>query len=94
MMSLDTGQTSSKLDTRSEELQLAVLTQENILFMHEILPFKIAKYQHQDGLNLLPNTAKKTQIPLFCNRATVSPHFTGQVVSRIHKSQGLLFSLV
>ena len=57
-MSRHSGQRSSKTDTHSEELQLDVLTQQNKRLMHEILPFKIAQYQHQDDLNLLLNTAK------------------------------------
>ena len=58
-MSRHTGQTSSKLDTNSEDIHLAVLAQLNNCLMHEILPFKVTNYQNQDELNLLLNTAKQ-----------------------------------
>ena len=58
-MSRHTGQTQSKPDTKSEQLQLAVLTQQNNQLIHEILPFRIAQYQHQDELNLILITAKQ-----------------------------------
>ena len=43
-----TGQTLSNSDTYSEELQLAVLAQQNRRPMQEILPFRITHYQNQD----------------------------------------------
>ena len=58
-MSRHNGQTSSKLDTNSEKLQLAVRTQQHKLLVHKIFSFKIAQYQHQDEMNLLLNTSKR-----------------------------------
>ena len=55
-MSRHTGLTSSKPETHSDELQLAIPTKKNKLLMHEILPLKVAQYQQQDELNLLLNT--------------------------------------
>ena len=63
-MSRHTGQKSSKSDTYSKDLQLAVPTQQKRP-IHEILPFQIAQYQHQDELNLLLNTAKQLKYPYF-----------------------------
>ena len=56
-MSRHTGQTSSKSDPHSDELQLNVLTRQNKRLTHEILPFQIAQYQHQDQLNLINESA-------------------------------------
>ena len=64
-MSHHVGQTSSKLDSHSEKLQLAVLTQQNRRLMHEILPLKITQYQHQDELHLQLNTAKQLNYHFF-----------------------------
>ena len=64
-MSRHTGQKSSKPDTHSEELQLAVLTQRNQHLVHEFLPFKVAQYQHQDELNLLLKKAKQLKYHCF-----------------------------
>ena len=58
-MSSDTGQTSSNLDTHSEEFQLLVPTQQNKRLIHKILPFKITQFQKQDELNLMLDTAKQ-----------------------------------
>ena len=58
-MSRRTGQTSSKLDTNSEKLQLVVRTQQHKFLVHGIFSFKIAQYQHQDEMNLLLNTSKR-----------------------------------
>ena len=52
-MNHHTGQTSSNLNTHSDELQLAVLTQQNKRLTREILPFELKHYHHQDELNLL-----------------------------------------
>ena len=52
-------QPSSHVPTHSEELQLAVLTQQNRRLRREILPFEVEHYQHQDELNILLNTAKQ-----------------------------------
>ena len=51
-MSRHTGQTSSKPHTYSEQLQSAVLAQQNKRLVREILPFQIAHYQRQDELAL------------------------------------------
>ena len=56
-MNHHTDQPSSNIPTHSNELQLAVLTQQNRRLLHEILPFKVKHYQHQDELNILLNTA-------------------------------------
>ena len=48
---------SSHVPTHSDELQLAVLTQ-NRRLTHEILTFEVKQYEHQDELNILLNTAK------------------------------------
>ena len=59
-MSSDTGQTSSNLDTHSdEEFQLLVLTQQNKRLIHKIQTFKITHFKYQDELNLMLNTAKQ-----------------------------------
>ena len=41
-------QPSSNVQTRSDELQLAVLTQQNKRLAREILPFEVKHYQNQD----------------------------------------------
>ena len=53
------GQTFSKIDIPSDELQLAVLTQQNKRLQRAILPFEVKHYRHQDELNLLLNLAKQ-----------------------------------
>ena len=60
-----TDQSSSNLPTHSDELQLAVLKQQNTRLTQEILPFKIKHYQHQDELNVLLNTAKQHKYHYF-----------------------------
>ena len=62
---MSTGQTSSKSDTHSEELHLALLTQQNKRPMSQILPFKITQHQHQDEINLLLNAAKQLKYHYF-----------------------------
>ena len=52
-------QPSSNIPTHSDELQLAVLKQQNRRFIHEILPFEVKHYQHHDELKILLNTAKQ-----------------------------------
>ena len=59
------GQTSSKTDTHSDELQLVVLTQQNKRLLRDILPFGVKHYRHQDELNLLLNTAKQLKYHYF-----------------------------
>ena len=54
-----TGQNFSNTDTHDDELQLAVLTQQNKRLQRDILPFEAKHYQHQDDLNILLNTAKQ-----------------------------------
>ena len=46
-MSRHTGQTPSKSDSHSNELQLVILKQRNKNLLQEILPFKVAQYQNQ-----------------------------------------------
>ena len=52
-------------DTHSDELQLAVLTQQNKRLLRDILPFEVKHYRHQDELILLPNTAKQFKYHFF-----------------------------
>ena len=49
----------STITTHSDELQLAVLTQQNKRLTREILPFEVKHYQNQDELNILLNTEKR-----------------------------------
>ena len=42
------GQTSSKRDTHSDELHLAVLTQQNKCLQGDISPFEVKHYPHQE----------------------------------------------
>ena len=58
-------QPSSHVPTHSDQLQLAVLTQQNKRLIHEILPFEVKHYQHQDELNILLNTAKQLKYHYF-----------------------------
>ena len=60
-----TDQPSSDIPTHSDELQLAVLTQQNRRLTREILPFEVKHYQHQDELYILINTAKQLKYPYF-----------------------------
>ena len=52
-------QPSSHLPTISDEIQQAVLTQQNKRLTREILPFEVKHYQHPDELNILLNTTKQ-----------------------------------
>ena len=58
-------QPSSHVPTHSDELQLAVLTQQNKRLTREILPFEVKHYKHQDELNILLNTAKQLKYHYF-----------------------------
>ena len=60
-----TFHTSSNTNTHSDELQLAVLTQQNMRLQRDILPFEAKHYQHQDELNLLLNVAKQHKYHYF-----------------------------
>ena len=64
-MDHQTDQPSSNIPTHSDELQLAVLTQQNRRLTREILPFEVKHYQHQDELNILLNTAKQLKYHYF-----------------------------
>ena len=57
-MSHHTGQTSLKSGSHSDELQLALFTQQNKRLSHKILPFQITQYQHQDEFLNKANTLK------------------------------------
>ena len=52
-------QLSFHVPTHSDELPLAVLTQQNQRLTREILTFEVKHHQHQDELNILLNTAKQ-----------------------------------
>ena len=58
-------QPSSHVRTHSDELQLAVLTQQNRRLTREIVPFEVKQYQHQNELNILLNTAKQLKYHYF-----------------------------
>ena len=58
-------QPSSHVPTHSDEIQLAVLTQQNKRFTREILPVEVKHYQHHDELNILLNTAKRLKYHYF-----------------------------
>ena len=64
-MNQHTGQISSYLNTRTDELQLAVLTQQNKRLTRETLPLEVKHYQHQAELNLLLNIAKQLKYHYF-----------------------------
>ena len=64
-MNHHTGQTSSNLDKQSDELQIAVLTQQNKRLAREILPFEVKHYQHQDELKILLNISKQLKYHYF-----------------------------
>ena len=59
------GQTSSNTDTHSDELQLAVLTQQKKRPQRDILPFEVKHYRHHDEINLLLNVAKQLKYHYF-----------------------------
>ena len=65
MMDHHLDQSSSSQSTQSDEIQLAVLTQQNKRLTHEILPFEVKHYQNQDDLNILINIAKQLKIHYF-----------------------------
>ena len=58
-------QPSSHVPTHSDELQLAVLTQQNKRLTRGILPLEVKHYQHQGELNRLLNTAKQLKYNYF-----------------------------
>ena len=58
-------QPSYHVPTRSDALQLAVLTQQNRRLTREILPFEVKHYQHQDELNILLNTVRQLKYHYF-----------------------------
>ena len=64
-MNYYSAQISSNTDTHSDELQLAVLTQQSKRLQRDILPFEAKHYQHQDELNLLLNVAKQLKYHYF-----------------------------
>ena len=59
------GQTSSKTDPHSDEIQLAVLTQKKKRLQRDISPFEGNHYRHQEELNLLQNTPKQLKYHFF-----------------------------
>ena len=58
-------QSSSNIPTHSEELQIAILTQQNRRLISEISPFEVKHYQHRDKLNILLNIAKQLKTHYF-----------------------------
>ena len=66
-------QPSSHVPTHSDELQLAVLTQQNKRLTREILPFEAKHYQHQDELNIILNTAKQLKYHYFAVKQQPNP---------------------
>ena len=58
-------QPSSHVSTHSDELQLAVPTQQNKRITRETLPFEVEHYRHQDELKILLNTAKQLKCHCF-----------------------------
>ena len=85
-----TGQAFTNTDTHSEELQLAVLTQQNKRLQHDILPFEAKHYQHQDELNLLLNVTKQLKYHYFA--AEKQPlHSLQDKASKISRTVFLLY---
>ena len=58
-------QPSSNVPTHPDELQLAVLKQQNKHLKRDILPFEVKHYQYQDEINVLLNTAKQLKYHYF-----------------------------
>ena len=58
-------QPSSNIPTHSDELQLAVFTQQKKRLTRKILPFEVRCYKHQDELNILLHTAKQLKYHYF-----------------------------
>ena len=58
-------QPSSLVPTQLDELQLAVLAQQNKRLTREFLPFEVKHYQQQNELNILLNTAKQLKYHYF-----------------------------
>ena len=69
-MNRHTGQTSPQSDTHSDELQLAIIKQQNRCLKPDMKPFKITKFQNADELNLLLSTTAKNS--LFSHTRTAS----------------------
>ena len=67
-------QPSSHVPTHLDELQLAVLTQQNRRLTREILPFEVRHYQHQDELNILEHTTK--QLKYHYSAVEQQPHLS------------------
>ena len=59
------NQPSSHVPKHLDELELAVLTQQNRRLKREFLPFEVKHYQHPDQLNILLNTAKQLNYDYF-----------------------------
>ena len=57
-MSRQASLLSSKSDTHSGELKLAIFAQQNKRILRDNKPFQISHYQKQDDLNILLNTAQ------------------------------------
>ena len=62
------------VQTHWDEIQLAVLTQQNKRLTREILPFEVKHYQHQDELNILLNAAKQLKYLYFAKEQ--QPHLS------------------
>ena len=56
---------SSNTPTHSDELQLAVLTQQNKRLTRELPPFEVKHCQYQDELNLLLSFVKQLKYHYF-----------------------------
>ena len=67
-------QPSSHVQTHSDEIQLAVFTQQNKRLTRKILPFEVKHNEHQDELNVLLNTAK--QLKYQCFATEQQPHLS------------------
>ena len=85
-----TDQSSSNIPKHSEELQLAVLKQQNARLTHKILPFKVKNSQKQDELNLLLNTAKQLKYHNFA--VEQQPHlFLPEKASHVSRTASLSY---
>ena len=90
-----TDQSSSNLPILSDELQLAVVKQQNTRLTQEILPFTVKHYLHQDELNMLLNTTRQLkynyfaveQQPYFFTRKGITG-FTNRLFSYIVEIYG------
>ena len=82
---------NTNVPIHSDELQLAVLAQQNKRLICDILPFEVKHYQHQDELNILLTTAKQIKF-LFCSRATASTLFTRESITCFTSYLSLIFN--